>query len=251
MKSSYTFSVNSPPPQKSSDRIFFCQSFMLFLTVNTIASAMNHIDDTDETFGYWEPTHYLVFGSGMQTWEYSPEYALRSYAFIAPLLLLSNALCMLGVRKEHQFYVIRACIGAFTAYCEASLVSSVVDGRNRLRAYMLQMLISFSPGIFYFSTSFLPSAVGSSLLMLSISSWLTDSFISSIFYGCVAVVCTGWPFIGVVFGPMGAHMLFCTYSNSSLGGLKGVAALILSGILSLAITVIYTLAVDINLYGNW
>jgi hypothetical protein len=23
-----------------------------------------------ETFNYWEPTHFLMFGYGMQTWEY-------------------------------------------------------------------------------------------------------------------------------------------------------------------------------------
>ena len=26
--------------------------------------------------------HYLMYGSGFQTWEYSPEYAIRSYAYI-------------------------------------------------------------------------------------------------------------------------------------------------------------------------
>ena len=26
--------------------------------------------------------HYLMFGSGFQTWEYSPKYAIRSYAYV-------------------------------------------------------------------------------------------------------------------------------------------------------------------------
>lgn len=26
--------------------------------------------------------HYLLFGSGFQTWEYSPVYALRSYYYL-------------------------------------------------------------------------------------------------------------------------------------------------------------------------
>lgn len=31
---------------------------------------------------YWEPAHYLMYGYGLQTWEYSPQYALRSYYYL-------------------------------------------------------------------------------------------------------------------------------------------------------------------------
>jgi hypothetical protein len=34
-------------------------------------------------FNFWEPLHYLDRGHGFQTWETSPEYAIRSYAYIA------------------------------------------------------------------------------------------------------------------------------------------------------------------------
>lgn len=47
-------------------------TFLIFATVNTVAAVVNHIDDTDETFGYWEPLHFLLTGRGMQTWEYAP-----------------------------------------------------------------------------------------------------------------------------------------------------------------------------------
>lgn len=40
------------------------------------------ISDCDETFNYWEPLHYLMFNRGLQTWEYDPKYALRSYAYL-------------------------------------------------------------------------------------------------------------------------------------------------------------------------
>ena len=42
--------------------------------VRFVGAAVNGIADCDETFNYWEPTHYLLYGSGMQTWEYSPEF---------------------------------------------------------------------------------------------------------------------------------------------------------------------------------
>ena len=33
-------------------------------------------------FNYWDPLHYLVHGKGLQTWEYSPEFAIRSYFYL-------------------------------------------------------------------------------------------------------------------------------------------------------------------------
>jgi hypothetical protein len=33
-------------------------------------------------FNFWEPLHYLDRGHGFQTWETSPQYAIRSYAYI-------------------------------------------------------------------------------------------------------------------------------------------------------------------------
>lgn len=33
-------------------------------------------------FNFWEPLHYLYKGYGFQTWETSPEYSIRSWAYI-------------------------------------------------------------------------------------------------------------------------------------------------------------------------
>lgn len=33
-------------------------------------------------FNYWDPLHYLVHGKGFQTWEYSPEFSIRSYFYL-------------------------------------------------------------------------------------------------------------------------------------------------------------------------
>lgn len=40
------------------------------------------VDDCDEVYNYWEPTHYLLQGYGRETWEYSTDYKIRSWAFI-------------------------------------------------------------------------------------------------------------------------------------------------------------------------
>lgn len=48
------------------------------------------IMDCDEVFNYWEPLHFLLYGTGFQTWEYANEFALRTYAYLMPLLGLSK-----------------------------------------------------------------------------------------------------------------------------------------------------------------
>lgn len=48
------------------------------------------IQDCDETFNYWEPTHYLSHGYGLQTWEYSPDFAIRSWLYIGLHAIVGN-----------------------------------------------------------------------------------------------------------------------------------------------------------------
>ena len=56
--------------------------FYFFIAVNLVSAAFAPIQDCDETFNYWEPTHYLSHGYGLQTWEYSPTYAIRSWLYV-------------------------------------------------------------------------------------------------------------------------------------------------------------------------
>ena len=55
----------------------------LLLVARCYSVLNNSITDCDESMNYWEPTHFLMYGSGFQTWEYSPAYALRSYLYVA------------------------------------------------------------------------------------------------------------------------------------------------------------------------
>lgn len=59
------------------------KAFYVFFVANLIAASYAPIQDCDETFNYWEPTHYLSHGYGLQTWEYSPDYAIRSWLYVA------------------------------------------------------------------------------------------------------------------------------------------------------------------------
>lgn len=48
----------------------FWPVFATLALANACSAFFNIIGDCDETYNYWEPTHYLVNDFGMQTWEY-------------------------------------------------------------------------------------------------------------------------------------------------------------------------------------
>ena len=63
------------------------------LVAFNIASALYApMDDCDEVFNYWEPLHYIWRGTGFQTWEYSPAFALRSYSVLSLFKVIAAAL---------------------------------------------------------------------------------------------------------------------------------------------------------------
>lgn len=50
--------------------------------MHNFAALVTPIPDCDEVFNYWDPLHFLVYGKGQEPWEYSPDYALRSYLYL-------------------------------------------------------------------------------------------------------------------------------------------------------------------------
>lgn len=61
----------------------FTNAFRLIFAVRCAAALYSILSDCDEVFNYWEPTHWLQYGFGLQTWEYSPEFAIRSWSYIS------------------------------------------------------------------------------------------------------------------------------------------------------------------------
>ena len=53
---------------------------VFLLAVRLLGACLVTVGDCDEVYNYWEPLSYLVSGYGMQTWEYSPQFGLRSAA---------------------------------------------------------------------------------------------------------------------------------------------------------------------------
>ena len=223
---------------------------MLYLFVYLIAAFVNHIDDTDETYGYFEPLHYLFAGYGMQTWEYSPNFAIRTYAFITPLLGVMSVLKALLVNhpfipKLAYFSIAKVILGLVTAFSSQTFENSIRSVFGDRQASIFKYLMLLSPGIFYASTSFLPSAVCMSLVMLSFAKLLSKQYFISILYGCIAVLWTGWPFVGVVFLPIGVTILLDIGLHE---GIRGIAALAIKGAAILTIVLLSAATIDICYY---
>jgi hypothetical protein len=63
----------------------------LLLAARLVAALTAPVSDCDEAYNFWEPAHALLHRSGFQTWEYSPAYALRSYAYLWPHAAIASA----------------------------------------------------------------------------------------------------------------------------------------------------------------
>ncbi len=59
-------------PPRSLERKKPRTAFIVFclLVPRLLSSLYNIIHDCDEVYNYWEPLHFLLYGYGMQTWEY-------------------------------------------------------------------------------------------------------------------------------------------------------------------------------------
>jgi alpha-1,2-mannosyltransferase len=94
-------------PKRSAKRPWnpsFSLAVRILLIIRVAGAMYSNIQDCDEgtrsryqccviglwagiVFNFWEPLHYLDRGYGFQTWEVSPVYAIRSWAYIILHLL--------------------------------------------------------------------------------------------------------------------------------------------------------------------
>lgn len=124
-------SMNNPPSHDSpfalENSVNFSKSslvvFLLFAVARLISARFNNINDCDETFNYWEPAHFLLYGKGFQTWEYSPVYAIRSYFFLWLHMIPAYfaKLLHLNIDKITVFYLTRICLALVGALVESFL----------------------------------------------------------------------------------------------------------------------------------
>lgn len=184
-------------------------AFVLFtlVTVRVQSALWSIISDCDETFNYWEPLHYLLKGTGFQTWEYSPEFALRSYSYLWLHALPANIVALLVENGVVIFYAVRCMLAVVCAWLEYRLykVLGRKCGGGVCNLWLFFQLVN--AGMFISSTALLPSSFSLYITLATITAWLSDDAKTGIavtaFSGLI-----GWPFAVIVAIPFALEQLF-------------------------------------------
>ncbi|KAL3282796.1 hypothetical protein HHI36_005962 [Cryptolaemus montrouzieri] len=182
-------------------------AFKAILSARFCAAIWSHITDCDETFNYWEPMHFLVFGKGLQTWEYSPEFALRSYTYI-----LFHAVPAVIYHKLFQpnplliFYFTRCLLGLLAAFFEVYFYKAVCREFGIHIGRVCLVFLLFAPGVFISSTAFLPSSFAMYMFMGACSAWWGQKYNLAVFFTALGSL-LGWPFAALLGVPIAYDML--------------------------------------------
>ncbi|XP_004294070.1 PREDICTED: dol-P-Man:Man(6)GlcNAc(2)-PP-Dol alpha-1,2-mannosyltransferase [Fragaria vesca subsp. vesca] len=205
-----------------------------------MSATSNIIHDCDEVFNYWEPLHYLLYKSGFQTWEYSSQFALRSYLYILFHELVARpASWWFGEEKVRVFYAVRMFLGLISVITETILVYALSRKYGkRLASYTLAMLCLTS-GCFFASTSFLPSSFSMYAVSLSSGLFLLDKHAMAVSVAAAGVI-LGWPFSILVFLPVTIYSLARRFKLAFIAGAA-------TSIVILALSVL----VDHSYYSRW
>mmetsp|Transcript_17791 Transcript_17791/g.36923 ORF Transcript_17791/g.36923 Transcript_17791/m.36923 type:complete len:641 (+) Transcript_17791:1254-3176(+) len=213
-----------------------------------ITSAIHSgIADCDETYNYWEPLHFMLYGFGFQTWENAPEFALRSYAFLLPYASVARLIRSLAPKPKSAvdekllvFYGVRVVQGIVSACSEVYLYDSVVWRFGKVSARLLLIFLATAPGMFRASIELLPSSFSMILTTLAVGAWLVGEFPFAIF--CVALsTILGWPYAAALALPMAIHIPL------RIGLAKFIRHALFAGIPLLSVA----LVVDSTYYGKF
>jgi len=215
-------------------------SFLAILHIAIRISLANKapITDCDEVFNYWEPLHFLQNGFGMQTWEYAPQFALRTYAYLLPmsivsrtydailklcrgsiLTMLSNVVSLVGVAMEEHaftmhkpllFHLLRATLAFVTSITELRLINSLPSSNLAIATWFILLT---STGMYHTAPAYLPSTTVMIFFMNSMVEQMGGKMDRAIIWGLISCLVTGWPFCAVLFIPLGFQAVYLAYLN--------------------------------------
>jgi len=198
--------------------------------------------DCDETYNYLEPLHYTTHGTGMQTWEYSPAFRLRSWLYVEahaiPVRLVQ--LVLPGNPPFVQLVALRVCLHCVSVLFEARLCDAMEARFGRGCGLLCAVLLGLSPGMSHARRALLPSSTCMLGYTIALAEWLRgDAPVRCLLAGAMAVL-FAWPFAAPAFVPMGLHVL-------ATHGLRPVLAAAALGLLLFGAT---SAAVDSWYYGR-
>ncbi|KAG8968253.1 mannosyltransferase [Tulasnella sp. 425] len=178
----------------------FSVAFRILVLIRFCSAIYSNISDCDEVYNFWEPLHYLDQGYGFQTWETSPVYSIRSWAYIALHLLPARAIRILNLEKRQSFFGVRAALAILCALCESKFYRAVVEKVNPHVGRYTLFLLATSAGMWSATSAFLPSSFAMMCNMVAFSYALDlpsrlnnqRTFAAILFFATGGIV--GWPF---------------------------------------------------------
>ena len=193
---------------KSGTAPFSLQSrvaFTVFFVFNFLAALYAPIQDCDEVVNFWEPTHYLNHRFGLQTWEYAPEFSIRSWLYIVIHAIIGKIGSLLSSNKMFEFYIVRTVLAIACAASETRLFSAISRTLNARIGIIFMMAIVFSPGMFHASVAYLPSSFSMYTAMLGMAAFMDwrgglKTHLGIMWFGIGAIV--GWPFSAALIVPL-------------------------------------------------
>lgn len=196
-------------PNRKSQR-----AFIVFSLVNLLAAFYAPIQDCDEIYNYWEPTHYLNHHFGLQTWEYAPEFSVRSWLYIALHAVIGKLASFISSKKTFQFYAIRMVLAMACAFSETSLFAAISRTLNPRIGVMFMIAMISSPGMFHASVAFLPSSFSMYTAMLGTAAFMDwigvlKTAKGIMWFGMGAII--GWPFAAALIAPFILEDIYMAY----------------------------------------
>ena len=230
--------------------------------------------------------HFCLYlsNSGMQTWEYAPQYALRTYAYLLPMAGIAKACQMLldilptslleqlprllmlpetsksiatlkSTNKPLLFSILRSTLAMTSSYAELSFLHSIHDAISPHTAYTTALIQLTSAGFFHANQAYLPSSSVMILWQLSISHQFRNRHGWAIFWGLVAVLAVGWPFCAVLFVTTGSLAIWEAYTKARGSITKqspiwAVAQVLVQTVLQAISIQAVVVAIDYHYYGR-
>ncbi|XP_031371223.1 alpha-1,2-mannosyltransferase ALG9 isoform X2 [Apis dorsata] len=198
-------------PEESSDigLIYPCvdTAFKLLLSARFCSAIWSHITDCDETYNYWEPSHYLLYGNGQQTWEYSPQYALRSYMYLLIHMVPAKLYhYLLEPNPVLVFYFVRCLLSVGCALSEVYFYKNVCREFGIHIGRLTLVFLILSSGMYIASAAFLPSSFSMYLSTIATAAWYGRQYELAIFATALSTL-LGWPFAALLGLPIAIEML--------------------------------------------
>ncbi|KAK8932267.1 Alpha-1,2-mannosyltransferase alg9 [Metarhizium anisopliae] len=240
-------------------------AFYVFFAAGMIAALYAPIQDCDETFNYWEPAHYLSHGYGLQTWEYSPDFAIRSWLYVGlhsivgsvrRLLPQSSKASLITLQSVSEFYFIRYGLAFVCALCQTVLfkvISLTMNGRIGM-FFLISTVIC--PGNFHASASFLPSSFAMYMCMLGAASFMNwrggIKTAHGIFWFAAAGI-LGWPFASALCAPYLLEELVLVLFSDKDAFIESIVRFfrgVIAGLIVLKIAVVSWNIVKYNIFSS-